>query len=109
VTTVANVLGVARSNLVEQLRDRLPQRLGRPPLPADTLVAEIKAVIADLPTYGYRRGHAILRRKALAEGRQPPNHKRVYRVMKEQIAWQHAAVRADRGYHLGLCDPAPVA
>ena len=27
--------------------------------------------------------HAILRRKALDEGRQPPNHKRVYRVMKE--------------------------
>jgi putative transposase len=97
VTTVANVLGVARSNLVEQLRDRLPQRLGRPPLPADTLVAEIKAVIADLPTYGYRRVHAILRRKALAEGRQPPNHKRVYRVMKEHgLLLQRHAGGAER-------------
>ena len=27
--------------------------------------------------------HALLRRKALAEGRPSPNHKRVYRVMKE--------------------------
>ena len=27
--------------------------------------------------------HAILRRRAVAEGRQPTNHKRVYRVMKE--------------------------
>ena len=34
--------------------------------------------------YGYRRVHAILRRQALAEGRQPPNHKRVNRVMKER-------------------------
>ena len=80
---VADVVGVARSSLCEQMRDRPRQRVGRPPAPAEALVAEIKAVIADLPTYGYRRVHAILRRKALAEGRQPPNHKRVYRVMKE--------------------------
>jgi len=45
-------------------------------------VSAIKAVIADLPTYGYRRVHAILKRRAMAERRQPPNHKRVYRVMK---------------------------
>jgi len=83
VKAVADMRGVARSNLVEQMRDRPRQRLGRPPAPADALVAEIKAVIADLPTDGYRRVHAILRRKALDEGRQPPNHKRVYRVMKE--------------------------
>jgi len=83
VKTVADVLSVARSNLVEQIMERSPRRVGRPPLPADALVAEIKAVIADLPTYGYRRVHAILRRRALAEGRPPPNHKRVYRVMKE--------------------------
>ena len=51
--TVADVLGVARSNLVEQIKERSPRRLGRPPLLADDLVAEIKAVIADLPTYGY--------------------------------------------------------
>ena len=80
---VADVIGVARSHLIEQIKTRPRQRLGRPPDPADALVAEIKAIIADLPTYGYRRVHAILRRKALAEGRQPPNHKRVYRVMKE--------------------------
>ncbi len=80
---VADVVGVARSSLCEQMRNRPRQRVGRPPAPAEALVAEIKVVIADLPTYGYRRVHAILRRKALAEGRQPPNHKRVYRVMKE--------------------------
>ena len=79
---VADVIGVARSSLVEQLKSRPRQRIGRPPAPADELMAEIRAVIADLPTYGYRRVHAILRRRALAQGRQPPNHKRVYRVMK---------------------------
>ena len=56
--TVADVLGVARSNLVRQMNDRPRQRVGRPPAPADALLAEIKAIIADLPTYGYRRVHS---------------------------------------------------
>src|SRR3954451_24425937 len=80
---VADVIGVARSNLAERAKHRQPKLIGRPPQPDEALVAEIKAVIANLPTYGYRRVHAILRRRALAEGRPPPNHKRVYRVMKE--------------------------
>ena len=79
---VAEVVGVSRSNLIERMRERAKKRIGRPPLPHDKLVAEIKAVIAELPTYGYRRVHAILKRQALAAGLKPPNHKRVYRVMK---------------------------
>lgn len=35
-----------------------------------------------MPTYGYARVWARLRRKALTEGRAPANRKRVYRVMK---------------------------
>ena len=80
--TVAQVIGVSRSNLIDRMRERAKKRIGRPPLPDDTLVAEIKAVIAELPIYGYRRVHAILKRQALAAGLKPPNHKRVYRVMK---------------------------
>jgi putative transposase len=97
VKAVADVIGVARSNLVEQMKSRPRQRVGRPPAPADGLVAEIKAVIANLPTYGYRRVHAILRRRALAEGRPPPNHKRVYRVMREHsLLLQRHAGGAER-------------
>ena len=66
--TVAEVIGVSRSNLIERMRERAKKRIGRPPLPDDKLVAEIKAVIAELPTYGYRRVHAILKRQALAAG-----------------------------------------
>ena len=80
--SVADALGVARSNLSEQVKQRPPKRVGRPPLPEEDLVAEIKAIIADLPTYGYRRVHAILRGQARAEGRSAPNHKRVFRVMQ---------------------------
>lgn len=97
VKAVADVIGVARSNLVAQMESRPRQRVGRPPVPAEALVAEIKAVIADLPTYGYRRVHAIVRRTALADGRQPPNHKRVYRVMKEHgLLLQRHAGGAER-------------
>src|SRR5215467_910025 len=55
-TTVAEVIGVSRSNLMERMRERPKKRIGRRPLPDGKLVAEIKAVIAELPTYGYRRG-----------------------------------------------------
>ena len=80
--TVANVIGVARSNLAARAKHPERRLVGRRPQPDEDLVGEIKGVIADLPTYGYRRVHAILRRRAAAEGRQPPNHKRVYAVMK---------------------------
>ena len=45
--TVAEVIGVSRSNLVERLQQRLPRRIGRPPLPDEELVAQIKAAIAN--------------------------------------------------------------
>jgi putative transposase len=80
-SAVAEILGVARSNLAERAAGRPQKRRGRPPLPDAELVEAIKMVIADMPTYGYRRVWAVLRRIAEAEGRKAPNHKRVYRVM----------------------------
>ena len=80
--TVAEVIGVSRSNLAKRLQQVAQKRIGRPPLPDEELLAQIKAVIAELPTYGYRRVHAILKRQALAAGLKPANHKRIYRVMK---------------------------
>jgi len=83
---VAATLEVARSHLAARVAQRTagrsPQRRGRPPLPEEALLAEIEAVIDDMPSYGYARVWARLRRKAMAEGRAPANRKRVYRVMK---------------------------
>ena len=45
-TTVAEVIGVSRSNLMERMRARPKKRIGRRPLPDGKLVAEIKAIIA---------------------------------------------------------------
>ena len=80
---IADVLGVARSNLAAQAAPVRPrQRRGRPAQPEAALVAEIKALIAGQPTYGYRRIHALLRRQRREQGGAPVNVKRVYRVMK---------------------------
>lgn len=67
--SLADVIGVARSSLAERTKHRQPKKVGRRPQPDSDLLVEIKAVIADLPTYGYRRLRAILRRQA--KGRQP--------------------------------------
>ena len=79
VSAIAETLGIARSNLVARLKPAIPRRRGRPPQPDADLLANIKVVIADMPTYGYRRVHAIPRRQAAQEGGPPaPNHKRVW-------------------------------
>lgn len=75
-------MDVARSNITESVKQRPSKARGRPPLADRELVYEIKTIIADMPTYGYRRVHAILYRKARSESRPWPNAKHVYRVMK---------------------------
>jgi putative transposase len=83
VKTIAQTVGVARSNLVVQAAANTSRhRRGRRPVPEDELLAEIKATIAGQPTYGYRRIHALLRRQRREQGGSPVNAKRVYRVMK---------------------------
>lgn len=79
---ICETLGIARSNVAERAAGRPQKRRGRPPAPEAGLVAEIKAIIGQMPSYGYARVWAVLRRKARAEGRVPANRKRIYRVMK---------------------------
>ena len=55
---------------------------GQAALAEGDLLARILKLIAELPTYGYRRIHALLRQQAEVEGWPSPNHKRVWRVMK---------------------------
>ncbi len=84
--TVCDVLGVARSNVVERA-NRSAQwsdgRRARRPTEDEMVVSEIRDEIAQLPTYGYRRACERLRRRRLAAGLPTVNHKRVYRMMRE--------------------------
>lgn len=79
VSTVAQALRVSRSALTAKPKNG---RRGRPPLVDDALLHEIKQIIADQGSYGYRRTWAILRRERRKRGLPVPNHKRVYRIMR---------------------------
>ena len=81
--TIADTLGVARSNLAVQANTGVPApRRGRPAKPETELLAEINKIIAGQPTYGYRRVHALIRRRRQQQGGGVVNVKRVYRIMK---------------------------
>jgi putative transposase len=104
--TVCEALNVSRANIAARVRaptgKPLSKPAGRAPAPDEALVSAIKAIIGAMPTYGYRRVWAILRRAALKERRPPANHKRVYRVMKVHgLLLQRHAGGADQRRHDG--------
>ncbi|KVT48310.1 transposase [Burkholderia ubonensis] len=82
--TVCEVLGVSRSNLA--VKSKRPaewvDRRKTSVLDDMPLVTELQGLVADLPTYGYRRAWALLRRSRDAQSRPRVNAKRVYRVMR---------------------------
>lgn len=82
---VSHCLGVARSHLAarsQRLGDWRDGRRHRQPDDAE-LVADLKTLIGDLPSYGYRRAWGLLRRQREIHAQRPVNAKRVYRVMKQ--------------------------
>lgn len=81
-SALARALGVARSTLHRPL---FPQEPRRPDAQADAEVLEsLKAIVGQRATYGYRRAGALLNRHRRAEGKPAVNHKRVYRLMRQE-------------------------
>jgi putative transposase len=84
VKTVADGLGVARSNLADRLRH--PERRRRGPYRRagdDELRAEFRAITDARPTYGYRRVTALLNRARRSSDEPSVNRKRVLRPMRQ--------------------------
>jgi hypothetical protein len=83
VKPLAAMLGVARSNLVEQPKPDAYRRRGYGPRPDDQwLLPLIRAIVDERASYGYRRVTALLNRQLQSEGRARVNHKRIYRIMR---------------------------
>ena len=81
--TVADTLDVARSNVVERQKRARPAR-GPQIRPGDVeLTTDIRRLVDQRPTYGYRRIAALLKRERRSAGQDPVNAKRVYRLMKK--------------------------
>ncbi len=83
---VCEALGVARSHVHARAlrpKDWRDGRTNRTPAPDEELLSEIRQHVADLPSYGYRRGCALVNRQRVDESRAVVNPKRAYRVMAE--------------------------
>ncbi|QKX30973.1 IS3-like element IS2 family transposase (plasmid) [Shigella flexneri] len=85
VSLVSRCLRVSRAQLHVILRrtdDWMDGRRSRHTDDTDVLL-RIHHVIGELPTYGYRRVWALLRRQAELDGMPAINTKRVYRIMRQ--------------------------
>ncbi len=80
--TIADTLGVSRSNLLDRLKGRSKPRRRYYKAQDGALLPHIRALVDKRPTYGYRRITALLNRERKENGENPVNHKRVYRIMK---------------------------
>ena len=80
---VAEVLGVSRSQLTERLKAG-----GKPcsryrKTDDGEILAPLRSLVDERPTYGYRRIGALLNRERLRNSLPRLNHKRVYRLMAQ--------------------------
>ncbi len=100
VKAVADVLGVARSNLVEQIRSGSRSRGRYRRADDEAVLIAIRAITDVRPTYGYRRVTAILNRTRRATGEPALNHKRVFRLMKRDslLLQRHTGGRPVRAH-----------
>ncbi|WP_448716683.1 IS3 family transposase [Klebsiella quasipneumoniae] len=85
ISLVSRCLRVSRAQLhtmARRSKDWQDRRCKRKPDDTEAL-ARIHTVIGDLPTYGYRRVWALLRRQSETDDMAVINAKRVYRVMRQ--------------------------
>jgi len=102
VKTVAATLQVARSNIIERRDGSRPQRGPQNRADDVDLVADIRRLVDQRPTYGYRRIAALLKRERRSAGRQPVNAKRIFRLMKKHgLLLQRYTGRRRPGEHDG--------
>ncbi len=105
VSLVSRCLRVSRAQLHVILRrtdDWMDGRRSRHTDDTDVLL-RIHHVIGELPTYGYRRVRALLRRQAELDGMPAINAKRVYRIMRQNalLLERKPAVPPSKRAHTG--------
>jgi transposase InsO family protein len=100
VKTIATTLGVSGSNLIER-RDQTRRHRGPQTRAGDVeLAAEIRRLVDQRPTYGYRRIAALLQRERRSAGLAPIDAKRVYRLMRKHglLLTRHTGRRRPRAH-----------
>lgn len=98
---VAESAGISRSQLVARLGSESTQRRKHYAIRNDEeLLPLIMAVVNERPTYGYRRICAVLNRQFTEQGRPQVNHKRIYRIMRQNdlLLPRHTGKRTRRAH-----------
>ena len=80
---VTDALAVSRSNTYERSRSLRPRPERYSKAEDAFLLPLIVELLGGRQTYGYRRIQRLLNRQLIAGGRTPVNHKRVYRIMRQ--------------------------
>ncbi|MBM6569759.1 IS3 family transposase [Escherichia coli] len=105
VSLVSRCLRVSRAQLHVILRRTDDWKDGRRSRHSDNMdvLLRIHHVIGELPTYGYRRVWALLRRQAELDGMPAINAKRVYRIMRQNalLLERKPAVPPSKRAHTG--------
>ncbi|WP_165836624.1 IS3 family transposase [Escherichia coli] len=105
VSLVSRCLRVSRAQLHVILRRTDDWKDGRRSRHSDDtdVLLRIYHVIGELPTYGYRRVWALLRRQAELDGMPAINAKRVYRIMRQNalLLERKTAVPPSKRAHTG--------
>ncbi|HGC5571970.1 TPA: IS3 family transposase [Escherichia coli] len=105
VSLVSRCLRVSRAQLHVILRRTDDWKDGRRSRHSDDtdVLLRIHHVIGELPTYGYRRIWALLRRQAELDGMPAINAKRVYRIMRQNalLLERKTAVPPSKRAHTG--------
>jgi transposase InsO family protein len=85
-TAVAETLGVSRSHLHDKVRRASKPRGAYRKPEDDTLLPLVRRLVDERPTYGYRRITALANRELARTGEPIVNHKRVFRIMRQNAA-----------------------
>jgi putative transposase len=83
VKRVAETLGVSRSQLTARLKGQARPRSRYRKTDDAELLAPLRSLVDERPTYGYRRIGALLNRERLQKSLPRLNHKRIYRLMAQ--------------------------
>lgn len=81
--SVAEALEVSRSQLSARLSGQRKPRSTYSKVGDADLLAPLRSLVDDRPTYGYRRIGALMNRERLKNGQPRLNHKRIYRLMSQ--------------------------
>lgn len=95
---ISSALNVSRSNLGAQKKKRSQSYSKQED---EGIVNQIKTILKERSTYGYRRVTALVNHSRRKERKPPINHKKIYRIMKKHKLLLKKPIRRPKRTHTG--------